>query len=162
MWSEHCGYKHSKNLLKKLPVTGPRILVGPGENAGVVDIGDGLGVAFKIESHNHPCAVEPYEAAGTGVGGIVRDILAMGSRPVALAGSFRFGPPDAERSRFLFCRAIAGATAYGDALAFLRSVLRLCSHNRMPTTLSVTCCAPVSCVTTNSARAWPRAWAMWS
>ncbi|NLC15854.1 MAG: phosphoribosylformylglycinamidine synthase subunit PurL [Firmicutes bacterium] len=116
MWSEHCGYKHSKNLLKKLPVTGPRILVGPGENAGVVDIGDGLGVAFKIESHNHPCAVEPYEAAGTGVGGIVRDILAMGSRPVALAGSFRFGPPDAERSRFLFCRAIAGATAYGDAL----------------------------------------------
>ena len=116
MWSEHCGYKHSKNLLKKLPVTGPQILVGPGENAGVVDMGDGMGAAFKIESHNHPCAVEPYEGAATGVGGIVRDILAMGSRPVALASSLRFGPPGGERTRFLFSQAIAGATGYGNTL----------------------------------------------
>ncbi len=116
MWSEHCGYKHSKNLLKNLPVTGSRILVGPGENAGVVDIGDGMGVAFKIESHNHPCAVEPYEGAATGVGGIVRDILAMGSRPVALASSFRFGPLDNERTRFLFSQAVKGAADYGNTL----------------------------------------------
>ncbi len=116
LWSEHCGYKHSKNLLKKLPVTGPGILVGPGENAGVVDIGDGMAVAFKIESHNHPCAVDPYEGAATGVGGIVRDILAMGSRPVALANSLRFGPLTGERTRFLFSEAISGMAGYGNTL----------------------------------------------
>jgi len=116
MWSEHCGYKHSKKLLQKLPVTGPQILVGPGENAGVVDIGDGLGVAFKIESHNHPCAIEPYEGAATGVGGIVRDILAMGSRPVALASCFRFGTLEGERASFLFSQAVKGAADYGNTL----------------------------------------------
>ena len=93
LWSEHCGYKHSKHLLSMLPSEGPRVIFPAGsENAGVVDIGDGLAVVFKIESHNHPSAVEPFQGAATGVGGIVRDILAMGARPIALLNSLRFGP----------------------------------------------------------------------
>jgi phosphoribosylformylglycinamidine synthase subunit PurL len=99
MWSEHCGYKNSRPLLKRFPTTGPRVLQGPGENAGAVDIGDGLAVVFKIESHNHPSAVEPVEGAATGVGGIVRDIFTMGARPIALLDSLRFGPLDAPRTR---------------------------------------------------------------
>ena len=92
MWSEHCSYKTSKPLLKGFPTTGPQVLQGPGENAGVVDIGDGLAAAFKIESHNHPSAVEPYQGAATGVGGILRDIFTMGARPIAVMDSLRFGP----------------------------------------------------------------------
>src|SRR6202035_771665 len=93
MWSEHCSYKNTRLELKKLPTTGPKVLTKAGEeNAGVVDIGDGWGVAFKIESHNHPSAIEPYEGAATGVGGIVRDISAMGARPIAILDSLRFGP----------------------------------------------------------------------
>ena len=91
MWSEHCSYKHSKPLLRAFPTDGPGILQGPGENAGAIDVGDGLAVAFKIESHNHPSAVEPFEGAATGVGGIVRDIIAMGAQPIALLDSLRFG-----------------------------------------------------------------------
>src|SRR5918912_1994606 len=83
LWSEHCGYKHSAPLLKRLPSSGPRVLQGPGENAGVVDLGEGIAVAFKVESHNHPSAVEPFEGAATGVGGILRDVVAMGARPIA-------------------------------------------------------------------------------
>jgi len=112
LWSEHCGYKHSKNLLKTLPTEGPYVLVGPGENAGVVDIGDGLAAAFKIESHNHPCAVEPYHGAATGVGGIVRDVLAMGARPAGVAGTVRFGPLSNERNRFLCSQVSAGMMDY--------------------------------------------------
>jgi len=112
LWSEHCGYKHSKNLLKTLPTEGPYVLVGPGENAGVVDIGDGLAAAFKIESHNHPCAVEPYHGAATGVGGIVRDVLAMGARPAGVAGTMRFGPLSSERNRFLCSQVSAGMMDY--------------------------------------------------
>ncbi|HPZ78110.1 MAG TPA: phosphoribosylformylglycinamidine synthase subunit PurL [Bacillota bacterium] len=112
LWSEHCGYKHSKNLLKTLPTEGPYVLVGPGENAGVVDIGDGLAAAFKIESHNHPCAVEPYHGAATGVGGIVRDVLAMGARPAGVAGTVRFGPLSSERNRFLCSQVSAGMMDY--------------------------------------------------
>ena len=98
LWSEHCGYKHSKLLLSQLPSQSPRLLVTPGaENAGVVDIGDGLAVVMKVESHNHPSAVEPFQGAATGVGGIVRDILAMGARPIALLNSLRFGPLDDAR-----------------------------------------------------------------
>ena len=85
MWSEHCAYKHSKKLLRRLPTDGPAVLMGPGENAGVVDVGGGLGVAFKVESHNHPSAVEPFEGAATGVGGILRDVFAIGARPIAMA-----------------------------------------------------------------------------
>ncbi|MGB4643941.1 MAG: AIR synthase related protein, partial [Dethiobacteria bacterium] len=113
MWSEHCSYKHSRDLLRLLPSEGPQVLQGPGENAGVVDLGDGWAAAFKIESHNHPTAVEPFQGAATGAGGIIRDIVAMGARPVALLGSLRFGPPGERRSRNLFERATAGLAWYG-------------------------------------------------
>ena len=101
MWSEHCSYKSSRYYLKKLPTTGPRVLQGPGENAGVVDIGDGMAVVFKIESHNHPSFIEPRQGAATGVGGILRDIFTMGARPIALMNSLRFGAVDHPSTRFL-------------------------------------------------------------
>ena len=117
LWSEHCGYKHTKALLRTLPNTSERLLVAPGaENAGVVDIGDGYAVAFKIESHNHPSAVEPYEGAATGVGGIVRDILAMGARPMALMNSLRFGPPSDDRQRYLLNGVVSGISGYGNCI----------------------------------------------
>ncbi len=116
MWSEHCGYKHSKPLLRKFPTTGPRVLQGPGENAGVVDIGDGWAVALKIESHNHPSAVEPVEGAATGVGGIVRDIFTMGARPIALLNSLRFGPLSDPHTRYLFDGVVAGIGGYGNCI----------------------------------------------
>ncbi len=111
MWSEHCGYKHSALLLRRLPSDGPRVLQGPGENAGVLDLGDGLAVAFKVESHNHPSAVEPFQGAATGVGGILRDISAMGARPVALLDGLRFGAPDDH-----FSRAVGGVGHYGNCV----------------------------------------------
>ena len=117
LWSEHCGYKHSKPLLRTLPVESDRLLVSPGtENAGVVDIGDGLAIAMKIESHNHPSAIEPREGAATGVGGIVRDIFAMGARPIALLNSLRFGKPDSARNRYLLGGVIGGISSYGNCL----------------------------------------------
>jgi phosphoribosylformylglycinamidine synthase subunit PurL len=111
LWSEHCGYKHSAPLLKRLPAAGERVLQGPGENAGVIDVGDGLAVAFKVESHNHPSAVEPFQGAATGVGGILRDIVAMGARPIALLDGLRFGAPD-----WAFERAVAGIGHYGNCV----------------------------------------------
>ncbi len=117
MWSEHCGYKNSRPLLKRFPTTGPRILVKAGEeNAGVVDIGDGLAVVMKIESHNHPSAIEPYQGAATGVGGIVRDIFTMGARPIALLDSLRFGPLGEPRNRYLFSGIVGGIGGYGNCL----------------------------------------------
>jgi len=116
MWSEHCGYKNSRPLLKRFPNEGEGVVQGPGENAGVVEVGDGWAVAFKMESHNHPSAVEPYEGAATGVGGIIRDILAMGARPVALLDSLRFGPLEEERSRYLFREVVRGIGGYGNAV----------------------------------------------
>ena len=117
LWSEHCAYKHSKPLLRTLPNTSPRMLVAPGqENAGAVDIGNGLAVVMKIESHNHPSAIEPYEGAATGVGGIVRDIFAMGARPIALMNSLRFGQPDTARNRYLFGGVVAGISEYGNCI----------------------------------------------
>ena len=116
MWSEHCGYKNSRPLLKRFPNTGPKVLQGPGENAGVVEVGEGWALAFKVESHNHPSAVEPYEGAATGVGGIIRDILAMGARPVALLDSLRFGPLEEERNRYLFREVVRGIGGYGNAV----------------------------------------------
>ncbi len=117
LWSEHCGYKNSKPLLRLFPTSGPRLLTKAGEeNAGVVDIGDGLCVAMKIESHNHPSAIEPYQGAATGVGGIVRDIFAMGVRPIAILDSLRFGPLDDARNRYLFGGVVGGIGGYGNCL----------------------------------------------
>ncbi len=115
MWSEHCSYKSSKVHLKTLPTEGPRVLQGPGENAGVVDIGDGLAVVFKIESHNHPSFIEPYQGAATGVGGILRDIFTMGARPVALLNSLRFGPLEDPKTRRLLSGVVAGIGGYGNS-----------------------------------------------
>jgi phosphoribosylformylglycinamidine synthase subunit PurL len=116
MWSEHCAYKNSKPVLRKFPVTGPRVLMGPGEGAGIVDIGDNQAVVFKIESHNHPSAVEPYQGAATGVGGIIRDIFSMGARPVALLNSLRFGKLDNPRVKYLFEHVVAGIAGYGNCI----------------------------------------------
>ena len=116
LWSEHCAYKHSKKLLRTLPTEGPRVVMGPGENAGAVDVGDGLVCAFKVESHNHPSAVEPFQGAATGVGGILRDIFAIGARPIAVLDSLRFGDPSSPRSRYLLDRAVAGIAHYGNSI----------------------------------------------
>src|SRR5437868_7880729 len=109
LWSEHCGYKHSAPLLRRLPSSGERVLQGPGENAGVIDLGEGEAVAFKVESHNHPSAVEPFQGAATGVGGILRDIVAMGARTIALLDGLRFAEPYHD-----FRRAVAGIGHYGN------------------------------------------------
>jgi phosphoribosylformylglycinamidine synthase len=116
MWSEHCAYKHSKKLLRRLPTEGPHVLLGPGENAGVVDVGGGRAIAFKVESHNHPSAVEPFQGAATGVGGILRDVFAVGARPIAVLDSLRFGDPSSERTRYLLERAVAGIGHYGNSI----------------------------------------------
>jgi phosphoribosylformylglycinamidine synthase II len=116
LWSEHCAYKHSKKLLRRLPTEGPRVVMGPGENAGAVDVGSGYSVAFKVESHNHPSAVEPFQGAATGVGGILRDVFALGARPIAVLDSLRFGELDSERSRFLFEHVVAGIGHYGNSI----------------------------------------------
>jgi phosphoribosylformylglycinamidine synthase len=116
MWSEHCSYKHSKKILGQLPTEGPHLLMGPGENAGAVSVGQGLAIAFKVESHNHPSAVEPFQGAATGVGGILRDIFAVGARPIAVLDSLRFGELDSQRSRYLAERAVAGIGHYGNSI----------------------------------------------
>jgi len=116
MWSEHCSYKSSKVWLKTLPTTGPRVICGPGENAGVVDIGDGDAVVFKIESHNHPSFIEPYQGAATGVGGILRDVFTMGARPIAILDSLRFGSPGHARTRHLVAGVISGIGGYGNCV----------------------------------------------
>jgi phosphoribosylformylglycinamidine synthase II len=117
MWSEHCGYKHSRRLLKTLPTEGGRLVLGPGENAGAVDVGHGVACAFKVESHNHPSAVEPFQGAATGVGGILRDVFAIGARPVAILDSLRFGEPGGSaRSRYLLEHAVAGIGHYGNSI----------------------------------------------
>src|SRR6202158_6034497 len=116
MWSEHCSYKSSRKYLKQFPPTGPRVLVGPGENAGVVDIGEGLAVAFKMESHNHPSYIEPYQGAATGVGGILRDVFTMGARPIASLDSLRFGELSAPRMRHLVDGVVRGIAGYGNCM----------------------------------------------
>ncbi len=116
LWSEHCAYKHSRKLLSRLPTEGDRVVMGPGENAGAVDIGGGHAVAFKVESHNHPSAVEPFQGAATGVGGILRDVFAVGARPIAVLDSLRFGELGSGRSRYLFEGAVAGIGHYGNSI----------------------------------------------
>ncbi|MBT3181458.1 MAG: phosphoribosylformylglycinamidine synthase II, partial [Deltaproteobacteria bacterium] len=114
MWSEHCSYKSSKVYLKTLPTEGPQVLQGPGENAGIVDVGDGQAVCFKMESHNHPSFIEPYQGAATGVGGIMRDVFTMGARPLANMNSLRFGAPDNEKTSYLINGVVAGIAGYGN------------------------------------------------
>ncbi len=116
LWSEHCAYKHSKKLLGSLPTDGPRVVMGPGENAGAVDIGNGHSIAFKVESHNHPSAVEPFQGAATGVGGILRDVIALGARPIAMLDSLRFGELDTERTRYLVDGVVRGIGHYGNSM----------------------------------------------
>ncbi|ARU63845.1 phosphoribosylformylglycinamidine synthase II [Tumebacillus avium] len=119
MWSEHCSYKSSRPVLKKFPTSGPHVLQGPGENAGIIDIGDNLAVSFKIESHNHPSAIEPYQGAATGVGGIIRDVFTMGARPIALLNSLRFGEIEGDdnvHNRYLFSNVVAGIAGYGNCI----------------------------------------------
>ncbi|MGG3450458.1 phosphoribosylformylglycinamidine synthase subunit PurL [Domibacillus aminovorans] len=116
MWSEHCSYKNSKPVLRKFPVEGEHVLQGPGEGAGIVDIGDGQAVVFKIESHNHPSAIEPYQGAATGVGGIIRDVFSMGARPVAILNSLRFGELETSRVKYLFEEVVAGIAGYGNCI----------------------------------------------
>src|SRR5438105_4223420 len=116
MWSEHCSYKSSKVHLRRLPTSAPWVLVGPGEGAGVIDVGDGLAVAVRIESHNHPSAVEPYQGAATGVGGIIRDVFSMGARPIALMDPLRFGPLDDPRTAYLFEGVVSGISGYGNSV----------------------------------------------
>src|SRR4051794_3824667 len=116
LWSEHCAYKHSRKLLGALPTEGERVLMGPGENAGAVSLPGGWALAFKVESHNHPSAVEPFQGAATGVGGILRDIFALGARPIAVLDSLRFGEPTSERTRYLLDHAVAGIGHYGNSI----------------------------------------------
>ena len=132
MWSEHCGYKHSRPLLGHSQLRRMCVVQGPGENAGPVDIGDGLAAVFKIESHNHPSAVEPYEGAATGVGGIVRDIFTMGARPIAVLDSLRFGPLDNGRNRYLFTKSSAELAAMATCLGIPNVAAR--SSSTLPTT----------------------------
>src|SRR6516225_8962543 len=116
MWSEHCSYKSSKVHLRRLPTEAPWVLVGPGEGAGVVDVGDGIAVALRIESHNHPSFIEPYQGAATGVGGILRDIFSMGARPIAVMDPLRFGPLDDPRSRWVAEGVVSGISGYGNSV----------------------------------------------
>ena len=116
MWSEHCSYKSSRIHLRRLPTEGPHVLVGPGENAGVIDAGDGVAVAIRIESHNHPSAIEPYQGAATGVGGILRDIFTMGARPIAIMDPLFFGDPGEARQRWLIEGVVSGISGYGNSV----------------------------------------------
>lgn len=116
MWSEHCSYKNSKVLLKKFPITGEKVLQGPGEGAGIIDIGDEQAVVFKMESHNHPSAIEPYQGAATGVGGILRDVFSMGARPISVLNSLRFGELESPRVKYLFKEVVAGIAGYGNCV----------------------------------------------
>src|SRR5665213_3100248 len=116
MWSEHCSYKSSRRHLAKLPTQGPRVIQGPGENAGVVDIGDGQAAVFRMESHNHPSFIEPYPGAATGVGGIMGDVFTMGARPIALLNALRFGDPKHPKTRRLVAGVVAGIGGYGNCV----------------------------------------------
>ena len=161
MWSEHCSYKSSRLHLRRLPTEGPAVLVGPGENAGVIDAGDGIAVAIRIESHNHPSAIEPYQGAATGVGGIIRDIFTMGARPVALMDPLRFGPPGDPRNRWVASGVVSGISGYGNAVGVptVGGELEFASVTRA--TRSSTSCAAGSCPKTAWFSAGPEVRATW-
>src|SRR5438045_3637000 len=128
MWSEHCSYKSSRALLQGLPTSGPRVLQGPGENAGVVDIGQGMAAVFKMESHNHPSFIEPYQGAATGVGGILRDVFTMGARPIACLNALFFGAPSHPKTRHLVSGVVAGIGGYGNSFGVPTVGGSLCFH----------------------------------
>ena len=145
MWSEHCGYKNSKRLLRLLPTQAPWVIQGPGENAGVIDVGEGYALAFKIESHNHPSAVEPYQGAATGIGGILRDVFTMGARPVATLNSLHFGDLDIPRVRYLFGGVVKGLGDYGNCVGIPSTGGEVYFDRGYEATRSSTPCAWVSC-----------------
>ena len=146
MWNEHCSYKSSRVWLKTLPTSGPKVIQGPGENAGVVDLGDGDAVVFKMESHNHPSYIEPFQGAATGVGGIMRDVFTMGARPVANLNALRFGAPDHAKTRHLVSGVVAGIAHYGNCTG-------------VPTSLS-NCTAMSSSLSTTAwiVKCWRESW----
>ena len=156
MWSEHCSYKSSKVYLRTLPTEGSRVLVGPGQDAGVVDVGDGLAVAFKMESHSHPSAIEPYQGAATGIGGIVRDIISMGARPIALMDPLYFGPLTQERNRWLLEGVVAGIGGYGNCIGVptVGGEVRFAEPHSLNPTINVMCVgiAPADRLVTSSRR----------
>ena len=144
MWSEHCSYKSSKRHLGKFPTTGPRVICGPGENAGVVDIGRGadgrkLACIFKMESHNHPSFIEPYQGAATGVGGIMRDVFTMGARPIALLNALRFGDPAHPKTRRLVAGVVAGIGGYGNCVGPPHRCRRSRPRSRVPLPAAASC-----------------------
>ena len=161
MWSEHCSYKSSRMHLRRLPTEGPRVLVGPGENAGVIDAGDGIAVAIRIESHNHPSAIEPYQGAATGVGGILRDIFTMGARPLAIMDPLFFGPPDDARQRWLVEGVVSGISGYGNSVGVPTWAASSPSTPVTPRTLWSTCSAWARCRSSGWCSASPRARATW-
>ena len=141
MWSEHCSYKSSRAWLRQLPTKAAWVVHGPGENAGVVDIGEGLAAIFKMESHNHPSFIEPYQGAATGVGGILRDVFTMGARPVANLNALRFGSPDAPGTRRVVDGVVRGIGGYGNCVGVPTVRARWCSTPRTRGTRSSTRCA---------------------
>ena len=142
MWSEHCSYKSSKSVLKMLPTTGKRVLIGPGQDAGAVDVGNGYAIVFKIESHNHPSAIDPYNGAGTGIGGIIRDVLCMGARPIALLDALRFGPLSSPHSRWLFRYVVKGIADYGNRVG----IPTLAGEVQFDESFEINCLVNVCCV----------------
>ena len=157
MWSEHCSYKSSRVWLKTLPTTGPQVIQGPGENAGVVDLGDGDAAIFKMESHNHPSYIEPYQGAATGVGGIMRDVFTMGARPVANLNALRFGDPAHPKTRHLVAGVVAGIGGYGNCIGVPTSAARPTSTPATTATSWSTPCASASRRRTRSSTRPPRA-----
>ena len=158
MWSEHCSYKSSRFWLKTLPTSGPQVIQGPGENAGIVDLGDGDCAVFKMESHNHPSYIEPYQGAATGVGGIMRDVFTMGARPIANLNALRFGDPSHPKTRHLVSGVVAGIGGYGNCVEFQQLAAKPTSMLLIITTSSSTLCAWDWQRLTKSSIQPPRAW----
>jgi len=157
MWSEHCSYKSSRVHLAKLPTTGPQVICGPGENAGIVDIGDGQACIFKMESHNHPSFIEPYQGAATGVGGIMRDVFTMGARPVAMMNALRFGEPDHPKTRHLVAGVWKASAAMATAWACPRLAAKRTFTKATTATSWSTPCASASPIRTRFSIPLPRA-----
>ena len=153
MWNEHCSYKSSRLHLKTLPTKAPWVIQGPGENAGVIDIGDGLAAVFKMESHNHPSYIEPYQGAATGVGGILRDVFTMGARPIAALNALRFGDPEHPKTRHLVACVVAGVGGYGNSFGVPTVGGQVRFHTRYDGNILVNAMLSVSPIPTKIGRA---------